>query len=432
MILALSKSIIIFIYRKYFIMDDIFARTPKTGVIYVMSKASELGFYYGNKDWSNLGQGAPEVGFIGEPNDRLKELKFIESDYEYAPVGGMKELRSAVANLYNLRYRGSKKSQYTSDNVSICAGGRLALTRVVATLNNINLGHFLPDYTAYEELLGIFNRFVSIPISNSRLNEFKPSAIEIKEAVLNLGLGGILFSNPCNPTGRILTQEELDNVISSCIKLECAVIIDEFYSHYIYEGADNASLSAAHSIKDVDKEPVIIIDGLTKNWRYPGVRLAWVVGPKSVIANINSAGSFLDGGATHIIQRAAIKLLKQNESESEKNTIRKTFREKRDYMCDRLRHIGFELNVSPEGAFYCFPSLVNLPKPLQDSMFLFKALLNKKVICVPGSFFDVNPGHRRKNIHARLNNYIRFSYGPSIEEIMLGLDKVEDLVLSYK
>ena len=68
-----------------------------------------------------------------------------------------------MAALYNSLYRRGMKSQYKAENVCICGGGRSSLTRAVAALGEVNLGHFLPDYTAYEELLDIFKLFTSIP-----------------------------------------------------------------------------------------------------------------------------------------------------------------------------------------------------------------------------------------------------------------------------
>ena len=67
-------------------------------------------------------------------------------------------------------------------------------------------------------------------------------------------------------------------------------------------------VSAAAFVEDVDTDPIIIVDGLTKNWRYPGWRISWTLGPKSVIETIASAGSFLDGGANHPFQHAAAAL----------------------------------------------------------------------------------------------------------------------------
>src|SRR5204863_130014 len=80
------------------------------------------------------------------------------------PVPGIWELREAIAGLYNRLYRRGIPSQYTAENVSVSGGGRASLTRAAASLGHVNLGHFLPDYTAYEELLDIFKAFTAIPI----------------------------------------------------------------------------------------------------------------------------------------------------------------------------------------------------------------------------------------------------------------------------
>ena len=120
-----------------------------------MTEAEARGFRYGHPDWANLGQGAPETGELPGAPSRVSIIHADEATHEYAPVGGVGELREAVAALYNERYRAGMKSQYTAENVAISGGGRVGLTRVVASLGRVHLGHLLPDYTAYEELLEI-------------------------------------------------------------------------------------------------------------------------------------------------------------------------------------------------------------------------------------------------------------------------------------
>ncbi|WP_440617089.1 pyridoxal phosphate-dependent aminotransferase [Cysteiniphilum sp. 6C5] len=408
-------------------MESSFKKVPKTGVIYVMSKAQAHGFYYGNPEWSNLGQGAPETGDMPQSPARLKDISLDQISAEYSPVAGDVELRKAVAELYNQRYRFDKKSQYTYENVSISSGGRSALCRIAATMSNINLGHFLPDYTAYEELLNVFGGFVSMPISYRTAEGFKPNVAEMEKAMINMGLGAMLLSNPCNPTGQIIIGDALKQLINSAKNIGCSMIFDEFYSHYLYE-QNQKTLSAAAYIKDVDKDNILIVDGLTKNWRYPGLRISWTLGPKDVIEGIASAGSFLDGGAVHAIQKAVVPLLDLKHADQEADSIQQEFVKKRDYMMSRLKEMGFVLSKVPEGGFYCFASLENLPESLADGMKFFKALLQYKVICVPGEFFDVNPGQRRKVVNTRLKKYVRLSFGPSFEEIKLGLDRIQEML----
>jgi aspartate/methionine/tyrosine aminotransferase len=211
-------------------------------------------------------------------------------------------------------------------------------------------------------------------------------------------------------------------------RLGCALILDEFYSHYLYGENALVSLSAAAHVEDVDSDPVLLVDGLTKNWRYPGWRLSWTVGPKAIIERIASAGSFLDGGPPHPLQRAAIDLLQPVIADTEARCIQQVFGEKRDLVVRRLREIGLGVDVAPDGAFYCFASLAELPESLQDGMDFFRACLARQVIVVPGVFFDVNPGKRRSHIPSRLRGYVRISFGPEMSQITTGLDRIEVLV----
>src|SRR5439155_20874117 len=110
----------------------------------------------------NLGQGSPETGPIPQSPPRIEQVTIRASHQQYAPVSGNKDLCQAVADFYNAVYRRDKKSKYTRDNVSIASGGRHALTRIASALGNVNMGHFIPDYTAYEELLSVFKAFSAI------------------------------------------------------------------------------------------------------------------------------------------------------------------------------------------------------------------------------------------------------------------------------
>ncbi len=393
-----------------------------------MAEATSAGFHYGHPDWCNLGQGAPETGPLPGGAPRLETIGLDERTHEYSPVQGLPQLREAVANLYNHRYRKGMGSQYTAENVAISSGGRAGLTRIVASLGSIHLGHVLPDYTAYEELLDIFRAFVPMPIVLSKDHGFRLGAKRLRSEIVGKGLGAVLLSNPCNPTGQAIDGDELAACVRMASRLGCALILDEFYSHYLYGDEAPCSLSAAAHVQDVNADPVLLVDGLTKNWRYPGWRLSWTVGPKSIIERIASAGSFLDGGPPHPLQSAAIELLQPEVADTEARCIQQVFGEKRDLVVRRLREIGLGVETAPSGAFYCFASLADLPPSLQDGMDFFRACLAKQVIVVPGVFFDVNPGKRRSHIPSRLRGYVRISFGPEISQITAGLDRIEALV----
>ena len=387
-----------------------FRSVPFTGVIYVMAEAARRGYRYGHPDWANLGQGQPETGPLPGAPPRVQHVEIGVDDQEYAPVPGIWELREAVAALYNTLYRRGMKSQYRAENVCICGGGRSSLTRAVSALGQVNLGHFLPDYTAYEELLDIFKLFTSIPILLDPASGYRFTADDLEREVLGKGLSAVLLSNPNNPTGHTVQG-------------------DEFYSHYLWTGEDDhAMVSAARYVEDVERDPVVLFDGFTKNWRYPGWRCTWVVGPKQVIDAVASTGSFLDGGGSKPLQRAALPLLEPAVVLQETAALQQAFRQKRRLMLKGLKAAGVRFDLDPEATFYCWGDISELPEGMNEGMAFLRALLEQKVICVPGEFFDVNPGKRRAGRPSRFRQYVRFSFGPEMNAVKTGVERIQRMV----
>jgi N-succinyldiaminopimelate aminotransferase len=396
-----------------------------------MAEAHKHGYKPDDASWANLGQGMPETGPLPGGPPRVPQVSIDPADQEYAPVAGLNELREAIAELYNARYRKGLSSRYSAENVCIAGGGRAALTRIAAALGTINLGHFLPDYTAYEELLDIFRNFASIPILRDPERRYAFTAEELKREILGRGLGAVLASNPSNPTGAAIVDGELEAWVKVARDLDCALILDEFYSHYLWTepaASKPPTLSAAAYIRDVDKDPVILLDGLTKNWRYPGWRVSWILGPKAVIEAVSSAGSFLDGGGSRPLQRAAAELVSRERADAEARSIQEAFRAKRDWMTNRLTELGVKLDGPPEGTFYCWGSVAGLPAPLNTGVGFFRKALEARVITVPGEFFDVNPGKRRLGRGSRFRSHVRFSFGPPDPVMRAGLERLGALL----
>lgn len=407
-----------------------FRKVPRTGVIYVTHEAQLRGFRRGEPGWCNLGQGQPESGELAGAPPRHGAIRIDPGDHEYAPVPGLGDLREAVAAFYNRLYRRGLPSQYTADNVAISGGGRAALTRVVAALGHINLGHFLPDYTAYEELIDIFRLVSPIPILLSRDHAYAFTVDDLRREILGRGLAALLLSNPCNPMGKLISGQELGRWVETARELDCSLLFDEFYSHFIWKGAGEPGpmASAARYVEDVDRDPVVILDGLTKNWRYPGWRVTWTVGPKRVIEAVASAGSYLDGGGSKPLQRAAVELVTEEHALAETAAIRDAFLPKRELVLRRAADLGMHADREPDGTFYVFVSLADLPPPLADGMAFFRAALERQVITVPGIFFDVNPGRRRSEHLSRFRQHVRLSFGPPIDEVRRGMDRLEEMI----
>ena len=125
------------------------------GVIFVVHEAMKRGFVNGHPDWSNLGQGQPEVGPMESAPERIADVHIEPEDHAYGPLEGIPELRDAVAAHYNRLYRKSMKSQYSAENVCIAQGGRLALSRAMIALGATSVGYQTPDYAAYEDMFNL-------------------------------------------------------------------------------------------------------------------------------------------------------------------------------------------------------------------------------------------------------------------------------------
>ncbi|KAF8342176.1 aminotransferase [Cantharellus anzutake] len=397
-----------------------------TGVIYCTDRAMANGFTYGDPQWANLGQGAPEVGEIPDAPPRITSFQIPVEALEYGPTTGVKAFRQAVANLYNIQYRQGKESKYTYENVCIVPGGRAGMSRVAAVVGDVYCGYQVPEYTTYSEVLSVFKRLVPVPTALKPENEYRIDVEQLKGDIRTQGLQVIVASNPRNPTGQVIRGEDLKALIKVCIP-HTTLVLDEFYSWYIYpkEGEDyGQSVSGAAFVEDVNEDPVVLIDGLTKNFRLPGWRTCWVIGPKNLISALSQSGSFLDGGANHPLQIAGLPLLDPDRVIQEKLALQKHFHKKRDHVLKRLAEIGLPVKVIPHATFYIWLDLSSLPHPLDDGLTFFEELLREKTIVIPGIFFEINPAHRRDLFASPCHHFIRISFGPPLSELDKGLDAI--------
>ncbi len=411
---------------------NVFNEMRDIGVIWVMDEAAKLGFHAGNPEWANLGQGEPEVGEMEGAPARIKEFTIEPDDDRYGPLNGMELLRKTIADHYNRLYRKNKISKYTFENVSIAMGGRLALTRIFSIVGSIRLGYKVPEYPAYEDLINYqLERIIPVCIPTKWENNYSLRPTEFAEAIEKSNLDAFLLSNPCNPTGHVIKGDELDEYVKVVKKHNCTLIVDEVYSHFIYENGNpaNAPVSSAEFIDDVNSDQVLIVDGLTKSFRYPGWRLAWVIGPKNIIDDLGRVASGIDGGPSLPIQRAALQLFEAERVDKESHALRKVFSRKKNIMLNSLRKNGVICSSDANSTFYIWADISQLPSGLNDADRFFKEALQRKVICVPGYMFDIHPGQPKKA--SAFNRHVRFSFGPEEGNIKMGLEKITELIKSH-
>jgi len=156
----------------------------------------------------------------------------------------------------------------------------------------------------------------------------------------------------------------------------------------------------------------VIVDGLTK----------------ALIAALSQSGSYLDGGASHPLQVAAIPLLDPDHVAKERFALQKHFLMKRNHVLDRLEKMGLKVEIPPVATFYIWLDLSKLPEPLDNGLTFFEELLKEKTIVVPGIFFDLNPAHRRDLFASPCHHFVRLSFGPSLDSLDKGLDAMERVV----
>ncbi len=418
-----------------------FRDLPFMGVIHVNNEAMKAGWRMGDPAWSNLGQGQPEVGDIAGAPARLASLNIQPADHAYGPVEGIPEYREAIAAHYNRLYRKGKASQYTAENVCVAPGGRAALTRLAAAMDRTRLGYFTPDYTAYEDMLTTFPRIEPVHIELKAENGCRIDPAELNRRIQSDRLGAMLISNPCNPTGVVVSGDELKAWVELGRRRGCTLLMDEFYSHFVYaNGAwpSGKGVSAAEFVEDVNADPVVLIDGLTKCFRYPGWRSGWVVGPKAVIQAMTAAGSFLDGGASRPIQRLGIEALAPGRADQETNAVRTVFAEKQKLTLGKLREAGVRFPVvdktplgTPTGTFYVWGDVSQLPSTINEGESFMRAGFGAQVLTVPGVFFDVNPAKARTGA-SPLKHFVRFSFGPPRQNLGAGLDRLVAMISLHR
>lgn len=406
-----------------------------TGVLWVTERAGEYGYGgNGDDDWANLGQGAPEHGdTVPGSFKRPTLIPISDISKEYAPTAGIRELREAVARYYNETYRQHLYSKYTYKNVCIVPGGRAGLIRIASIISDCYLLFFLPDYTAYAEMLSLFKNFSPIPVP---LDESDNYDIHLNTIALELqrGVLALLTLNPRNPTGRCMTRKQLARLHKLC-RDKCLLIMDEFYSHYYYD--DNCLgllISSAENVVDVNNDPVLILNGLTKAFRLPGWRICWILGPEEYINSLSSAGSFLDGGSNAPFQYAAVDFLEPLKVRAEMKALQMHFKMKRDYVILRLGHMGFHFDErnTPNSTFYLWLNLSHLPGKLSNCLGFFHECLHERVIVVPGFFFLINPQNLSRLEDVIWYNYVRISYGPELTQLVKGMDGIERILRRFR
>ena len=227
-----------------------------------------------------------------------------------------------------------------------------------------------------------------------------------------------MLNSPSNPTGNTYTKEELKEIANVCVKNNLLIISDEIYEKLVY---DNFKFFSIAQLSNEVKERTIVVNGVSKAFAMTGWRIGYAAGPKEIISAMTKIQSQSTSSPTSISLKAATEALNGNKDCLE--LMRKEFEKRRNYIVERLNKIDGIKCLKPEGAFYVFPNIAGLlekeynGKFVNTDMDLADYLLDQaKIAVVPGSAFGAK-------------GYIRLSYATSMENIIKGIDRLEQSLL---
>ncbi len=353
---------------------------------------------------------------IGEPDfDTPEHIKragiraIEENASHYTPSAGIPELRDAIA-AYASRFRGLA-TPYRRENVVVGAGAKPIIWNLLSAL--LDPGDQLiyadPAYPAYASAAGYLEA-KAIPV---HLLESRNWRLDLDELAAKVSdkTKALVINSPHNPTGGVLTREDLETIAQLAQRHDFLVIADEIYSRNIY-GPTFESITTIEGMRD----RTIVIDGFSKAYAMTGWRLGYCIAPEEIAKTVTLFNNNTFSCVATFVQHAGIAALTGDDGPVQKmNAI---FRERRDAIVNGLNAIDGVSCTTPEGAFYAFP---NVSRIAADDRHLAKWLLeNAGVACLGGSSFGTAG-----------KGYLRFSYAASLDDIAWALDQLREALPRY-
>ncbi|MGA3110121.1 MAG: pyridoxal phosphate-dependent aminotransferase [Candidatus Bathyarchaeia archaeon] len=320
---------------------------------------------------------------IGEPDFSTPQhivaaaKKALDEGYtRYTPNAGYRDLRESVSR------KVSKDNGIEADpesEIIITSGAMQAISS--ATLVTINPGDevIIPD-PAYESFVRQ-TRFASgipVPVQVKEEDEFRLKPEKVERAITKR-TKMIIINSPANPTGSVMSKNDLEGIAELAIRHNLLVLSDEIYEKMLYDGARHYSIASFPGMK----ERTITVFAFSKTYAMTGWRVGYAVAPKSIVGEMTKIQEFYVTCATSICQRAALAAL-EGPQDFVTGMVAE-FKRRRDFMYDEIgRMRGFSC-VKPKGAFYLFPNVSRTELRKDDPA---KDLLEKcKVVTAPGKAF---------------------------------------------
>jgi len=345
---------------------------------------------------------------IGEPDfDTPKNIvdaavKALQNgEHHYTPSQGILPLRETVAE-----YIGRTRAvDIKPEEVVIVPGGKPMIFLTIMTL--VGPGDEVlypnPSYPSYESAIN-FSGAKAVPIPLLEEKNFAFDLNELKKR-LTPRTKMLIINSPSNPTGGVLSKEDLQEIAELAIRHNFLIFTDEIYSRMLYEGEHHSVISLPGM-----KEHTILLDGYSKTYAMTGWRLGYGVMPKPIAEKVTSMVLNTVSCTSTFVQLAGIEALKGPQTEVEKMVAE--FKKRRDIIVDGLNAIPGITCKKPQGAFYVFPNIKSFNRPARE---IANYLLEHAGVAgLWGTAFG-----------AWGEGYLRFSYANSIPNIEKALSAMK-------
>lgn len=351
-----------------------------------------------------LGVGEPDFPTPWHACDQVVAA-MERGDTSYTPSTGILPLREAICahtqRLYGVEYDPRTEAIVTH-------GVSEALDLIFRAILNPGDKAIVaePCYVSYPACVlmagGQVTRLLTVEADNFALD---PDRVR---AAIEPGTKAILISYPNNPTGAVMTREQLLPIAEIAIEKDLLVISDEVYDRLIYGGHEHTCLAALPGMR----ERTILMNGFSKTYAMTGLRLGYALGPPDLIAAMTKIHQYTALCCSVLAQYAAIEALKNGEEEAMR--MRAEYGRRRPYLHRALNDIGLTC-FEPKGAFYCFPSIQGTG--LTSREFATRLLEEEKVAVIPGTAFgDCGEG------------FIRCTYATSLDNIKIAISRIGDFL----
>ena len=386
------------------IISNSLKRIKPSPTIAVSQKAREL--RAAGKDVIGLGAGEPD--FDTPINIKNAAIKAIRSgDTKYTAVDGTPALKNAIIK----KFKKENNLKYSIEEITVGTGGKQVLYN--AFMATLNKGDEViipaPFWVSYPDMVLLAGGKPKI-IRCSESDNFKLTPKKLRK-VINKKTKWIIFNSPSNPTGVSYTKAEikkLSKVLEKNKKIH--ILSDDIYEHITYNKANYFTIAQIPSLKN----RTLTMNGVSKSYAMTGWRIGYAGGPKEIIKAIRKVQSQSTSNPSSVSQAAAVEAL--NGTQKFINTRSKEFKKRRDFVVSSLNKIKGINCLTPNGAFYVFPSCKKLlgkkTKLKTDTEFVEKLLEKSNVAVVQGSAFGL-PG------------YFRISYATSMQKLKVAMARIK-------